>query len=79
LLYTQLPYYKQQLIQHPSGDVQDEVLLKNCEYFEQYMIYKTLGKPLSELPKLDFNEKTIDYNPIHDLLSKFSLSPTIIS
>ncbi|MEI6426531.1 MAG: hypothetical protein WCO66_04230 [Candidatus Absconditabacteria bacterium] len=78
LLYAQLPYYKQQLLQNPSGDPQDELLLKNCEYFEKYITYKMLGKSLSSWPKIDFDPKTIDYTPINDLLSNFVLSPTVI-
>ena len=42
----------------------------------QYMAYKTLGKSPLYFPKVDLNPSTIDYVPIHDLLSTFTISTT---
>ena len=75
-MYAELPYYKSMLSQYWEGDQMK--LLDSCEYFEQYMSYKTLWKPITSYPTIDINPDNIDYNQIHNLISHFALIPTVL-
>ena len=75
-MYVELPYYKSMLFQY--WDDEQIKLLDSCEYFEQYMSYKMMWKPVTSYPTIDINPDDIDYNQIHNLLSHFALIPTVL-
>lgn len=74
-MYAELPFYKSMLIQY--WDENSTKLMESCEYFEKYMSYKILWKPITALPTIDIDPENIDYNPIHNFLSHFALIPTL--
>jgi hypothetical protein len=73
-MYAELPYYKSMVFQYWDEDY--ERIMKSCDYFEKYISYKMLWKPISSYPDVDINPDDIDYNQIHNLLSNFTLMPT---
>jgi len=75
-MYAELPYYKSMLLQY--WDDEQMKLLDSCEYFEQYMSYKMMWKPITSYPTIDINPDDIDYNQIYNLLSHFALIPTVL-
>ncbi|MDR0606800.1 MAG: hypothetical protein LBG52_00205 [Candidatus Peribacteria bacterium] len=75
LFYAQLPYYQQMLAEHPFEDEEQNKLFTNVHFFEQYMVYKTLGKLPTEFPLIDVDIEKIDYNVLHELLTGFTVSP----
>ena len=75
-MYAELPYYKSMLLQYWDDDQMK--LLSSCEYFEQYMNYKMMWKPITSYPTIDIDPDNIDYNQIHNLLSHFALIPTVL-
>ena len=74
-MYAELPYYKSMLIQYWDND--STKLMDACDYFEKYMSYKILWKPITSLPVINIDPENIDYNPIHNFLSHFALIPTL--
>lgn len=74
-MYAELPFYKSMLVQF--WDENSTKLMESCEYFEKYMSYKILWKPITALPMIDIDPENIDYNPIHNFLSHFALIPTV--
>lgn len=75
-MYAQLPYYRAILMNYGEGDQQK--LSASCDYFQQYIQYKMLGKSLDKRPKIALDEENIDYRPIHNLLSHFALIPNVV-
>ncbi|MDR2190181.1 MAG: hypothetical protein LBP53_03140 [Candidatus Peribacteria bacterium] len=75
LLYAQLPSYKKMLVEHPFEGEENTNLSNNVMFFAEYMVYKTLGKLSAEFPPIDFEPEKIDYNPLHELLTSFTISP----
>ena len=79
VMYAQLPYYRNQLNEHAFEEREEqEKISHNASFFEQYMIYKTLGKLPAEFPAIDFDPDKIDYNQIHDLLTSFTINPKVL-
>ena len=74
-MYAELPHYKSMLFQYWDED--STKLLESCDYFEKYMYYKILWKPITSLPNINIDPDNIDYNPINNLLSNFELIPTL--
>ena len=75
-MYAELPYYRSMLSQYWWEDW--EKLLDTCNYFEQYMVYKLLWKPVTSYPIVDVNPDDIDYNQIHNFMSDFTIAPTVL-
>ena len=73
---AELPYYRSILSQYWWED--QEKLSDTCDYFEQYMVYKLLWKPVTAYPSVDVNPDDIDYNQIHNFMSDFTISPTVL-
>lgn len=77
LLYAQLPYYQSKLHEFPPEQQEEYSALEtNINFFEDYMQYKMLGKPLSSWPKVDLDPDAIDYNHLDSLLRDFLVAPT---
>jgi len=74
-MYAELPYYRSMLVQFWDDD--STKLMDSCDFFEKYMSYKILWKPITALPVIDIDPENIDYNPIHNFLSHFALVPTV--
>ena len=74
--YAELPYYRDMLLSY--GEEDQAKLLASCDYFQQYMHYKMLGKPIDKRPQIVLDEKQIDYSLLHNMLSHFALIPTVL-